>query len=173
MRELPLRKPTTLPQRVVQAILLGLRRVMPQRKPPRNVPHPPDLELETLLREHLPFLLNDRGSRIVQSQTGTVIIECGSFRLKAIRDREALVFFIGPTASPHFWDNADIAIAAATGEAPLDVRTSLTQLAVALEPRWAALQRAFSSEHISQTEKVIAMLRDAAIERDRGSSLSR
>ena len=170
MRELPLHKPTALPQRLMQIILLGLRRVMPKRKPRADVARAPDLQLETVLREHLTFLFSDWSARIDESQLGTVVIECGSFRLKAIRDwGESLVFFMGPTAHPHFWDNADIAIAAATGEAPLDVRSSLTNLAAALEPRVAALQSAFSGEHISQTEKAIDVLREAAIERDRSA----
>ena len=169
MRELPLHKPATLSQRLAQIILVGLRRVMPIRKPLVDLARPPDLQLENVLREHLSFLFSDWSARIVQSQLGTVVIECGNFRLEAIRDWEVLVFLTGPTAHPHFWENADIAIAAVTSEAPLDVRTSLTNLAAALKPRVTALQSAFSGEHIFQTEKIIDMLRDAAIERDRSS----
>lgn len=169
MRELKSDQPTTLPQRLIRAALGALCRVVPQRKPHVDVPHPPDLALETALREHLPFLFGDWEARILQSQSGTVVIECGSFVLKAIRERDFLVFFVAPTTKPHSWENADIAIAAATGEPPLDIRTSLTYLAEALKPRVAALQSAFSSEHISRTEEVIATLRRAADERSRSS----
>lgn len=159
MRELKSNKPMTVPQRFMVAVMGALRRVVPQHEPQGYVPHPPDVTLDAALREHLPFLFSDWGARTVQSQRGTVVIECGSFLLKTMREREFFVFFIAPTAHPHGWENADIAIAAATGEAPLDVRASLTNLAEALEPRVAALQSAFSSEHISRTEEVITQLR--------------
>jgi len=136
------------------------------------MPNPPDLTLEAALREHLSFLFSDWGAQIVKNETGAVVIESGGFCLKTIREREFFIFFIAPTAHPHGWENADIAIAAATGEAPLDVRTSLTNLAAALEPRVAVLQSAFAPEHISATERVMTRLREAAVERSR-SRLSR
>lgn len=136
------------------------------------MPNPPDLTLEAALREHLSFLFSDWGAQIVQNETGAVVIESGGFCLKTIREREFFIFFIAPTAHPHGWENADIAIAAATGGAPLDVRTSLTNLAAALEPRVAVLQSAFAPEHISATERVMTRLREAAVERSR-SRLSR
>jgi len=169
MRELKSDRPMTLPQRLMRVVFGALRRVVPQRKPQGDMPRPPDLALEAVLRKHLPFLFDDWDARIVQSQPGTVVIECGSFRLRTIREEDFLIFFIAPTGHPHGWENADISIAAATGEAPLDVRTSLTNLAEALEPRVASLQNAFSSENLTRTEEVIAELRDAAVERSRSS----
>jgi hypothetical protein len=156
---------------VATAISTNARNV-PQRKPQGYMPNPPDLTLESALREHLSFLFSDWGAQIVQNETGAVVIESGGFCLKTIREREFFIFFIAPTAHPHGWENADIAIAAATGGAPLDVRTSLTNLAAALEPRVAVLQSAFAPEHISATERVMTRLREAAVERSR-SRLSR
>jgi hypothetical protein len=153
----------------MRAMFGALRKVVPQRKPQAYVPRPADLALEAALREHLSFFFSDCGARIVQSQPGTVVIECGSFRLRTIRERDFLIFFIAPTAHPHAWENADIAIAAATGEAPLDVRTSLTNLAEALELRVASLQSGFSTENLPRAEEVIAKLRDAQIAISRSS----
>jgi len=159
----------TLSQRFMRGILGALRRVVPQRRPQVDVPRSPDLPIEAALRGHLPFLFSDWGARIVQSQPGEVVIECGSFRLRTISERDFLIFFIAPTAHTGGWENADIAIAAATGGEPLDVRTSLTNLADALEPRVASLQSAFSSQNLARTEQVLARMRDAAEERFRSS----
>ena len=149
--------------------LLGiLRKLLPAPKR-RSSPRGPDQELENELTRYLGFMFRDWGARIVHSEVGTVEVECGQVRLKAMREREFLAFSIAPRDTEH-WNNPDIVLAGVRGEkdtAIMSDRTSLLSLACAVEPRMAQLQSAFSDANLPATQRAIDLVRQTAEERFR------
>ncbi|HEY6448990.1 MAG TPA: hypothetical protein VIY53_21225 [Acidobacteriaceae bacterium] len=105
----------------------------------------------------------------MHSEVGTVEVECGRVRLKAMRESDFLVFSIAPRDTED-WNDPDITLAAVTGErdnAVMSDRTSLLSLALALEPRMARLQMAFSDANLAATERAIDRVKQAVVERYR------
>jgi len=155
--------------------VLGLvRKSIPMRDEKRRVPRGPDRELENELTQNLQFMFRDWGARIAHSEVGTVVVECGNVLLKAIRERDFLVFFISPVQTED-WNLPDITLAAVTGESDTVImsdRTSVVSLARALEPRMAQLQSAFSEPNVSATLRAIDRVRRLAEERSRSGPRS-
>lgn len=149
--------------------LLGiLRKLLPAPKRSRS-PRGPDQELENDLTQYLGFMFRNWRARIVHSEVGTVEVECGRVRLKAMRESDFLVFSIAPRDTED-WNDPDITLAAVTGErdnAVMSDRTSLLSLALALEPRMARLQMAFSDANLAATERAIDRVKQAVVERYR------
>lgn len=152
--------------------VLGLVRKLIPMKPKRlRVARGPDGQLENELTQNLEFMFRDWAARIVHSELGTVIVECGNVRLKGDRERDFLVFSISPRDTED-WNNPDIVLAAVTGEPDTVImsdRTSVVSLARALEPRMARLQTAFSEPNLIATQHAIDRVRQAAEERFRTS----
>ncbi len=168
MREHKQDRPLRVSQVAMQGFFGILRKLLPAYKRRRS-DRGPDRELENELTKYLGFMFRDWAARIVHSEIGTVEVECGQVRLKAMREREFLVFSIAPRYTED-WNNPDIVLAGVTGEkdtAIMTDRTSLLSLARALEPRMARLQNAFSDANLPATERAIDRVRQAAVERFR------
>jgi|SRR4051794_16065549 hypothetical protein len=168
MRELIQDRPLTGSQLAMRFLFELVRKLLPTRRS-RRPPRGPDRELEGELSQYLGFMFRDWAARIVHSEVATVEVECGDVRLKAMRERDFLVFLISPRDSEN-WNNPDITLAAVTGESDTSImsdRTSIVSLARALEPRMAQLQRAFSAPNLPATERAICNVRQAAEERFR------
>lgn len=147
----------------------SLRKALPTHKR-RHIPLGPDQDLEKELAQYLDFMFLDWGARIVSSEIGLwVEVECGNIRLRAMRERDFLVFFMSPRDIED-WNCPDVIISAVTGENHTSImtdRTSLPCLARALEPRMAKLQNALSNLNLSTTQHAIGTVRQAAEERFR------
>jgi hypothetical protein len=168
MSELKQDRPLSMSQMAMRSFFGILRKLLPAPKR-RHSPRGPDRELENKLTQDLRFMFRDWAARIVHSEIGTVEVECGQVRLRAMREREFLVFSIAPRDTED-WNNPDIVLAGVTGEkdtAIMSDRTSLLSLARALEPRMAQLQSAFSNANLPATQRAIDIVRQAAEERFR------
>jgi len=168
MRELKQDRPLSVSQVAMRFFFGLLRKLLPAPKR-RHSPRGPDHELENELKHKLEFMFRDWAARIVRSELGTVVVECGNVLLKAMREEDFLVFSISPR-DIEYWNDPDITLAAVTGESDTAImsdRTSVVSLALALEPRMARLQSAFSDPNLATTQRAIDHVWQAAVERSR------
>jgi hypothetical protein len=161
-----------------------LRRLLPLFSPSNRlkkalIARGPDLGFEASIRQHMRFLFERFGASVVSNEyfpaafgNVIVVIETEGLRLRFVQDRGEVRLDVAPLQNPTEWVDSAFALAAmedGSGEPQFSLYRTITSIARRLDPKFEALQVAFTQDRYPATIRKMAEIS----ERERARAVQR